>query len=439
MNYNGLCKLMKVEKRSYKIFPCLVFLLILLSLGCDRPEPETGVDNILIEEDLEEVDLEPKPMTLPIVPPAPIIDKSSRVTILGYHQISDKGSPSEMRISVGKFRSQMQALSDAGVKVISFKDFLKWKSNEEPIPEMCVIITVDDGYDDLYDNALPILREFNYPFTFYLYTDFLGGSGRTLNSSEVKELLASGGELGSHSVSHDFLVRAKRNFKDDLSYNNWLIKEIKGSKVSLEEKFGTTVSSFAYPYGEYSDFLANEVEAAGYVSAVTVNGAKANYKSSIFELPRYIIHGNNDINWKAGTSFGGGGTISEVQGSSKPSKIPRVWPLPKAEIVNRLPVIRVDLSEYENIDLKEIVMKVTGFGSVPTEFDELTGILKWQATRRLRVKRHSVYLSFVDPSNGRAESFTWSFFVNLEAFYLPEYKDKIKFEKESADRVFSDQ
>ena len=123
MNYNGLCKLMKIEKISYKIFRSFVILTTLLSFGCDRPEPASEVDNASLEENLEEVDLEPKPMTLPIVPPAPIIDKSSRVTILGYHQISDKGSPSEMRISVGKFRSQMQALRDAGVKVISFKDF----------------------------------------------------------------------------------------------------------------------------------------------------------------------------------------------------------------------------------------------------------------------------------------------------------------------------
>ena len=122
MNYNGLCKLMKIEKISYKIFRSFVILIILLSFGCDRPEPASEVDNASLEENLEEVDLEPKPMTLPIVAPAPIIDKSSRVTILGYHQISDKSSPSEMRISVGKFRSQMQALRDAGIKVTACVD-----------------------------------------------------------------------------------------------------------------------------------------------------------------------------------------------------------------------------------------------------------------------------------------------------------------------------
>ena len=53
-----------------------------------------------------------------------------------------------------------------------------------------------------------------------------------------------------------------------------------------------------------------------------------------FELPRYIIHGNNDINWKAGTSFGGLGGAVQIEDSTKPSKLPKVWPMPKSEISN---------------------------------------------------------------------------------------------------------
>ena len=138
------------------------------------------------------------------------------------------------------------------------------------------------------------------------------------------------------------------------------------------------------------------------------------------------------------TSFGGLGGAVQIEDSTKPSKLPKVWPMPKSEICNRLPIIRVDLSEYPGVKLEEIEMKVTGFGSVPAEFDELTGILKWKTTRRLRVEKHSVYISFVDPSNGRNKSFSWPFVVNLEAFYLPEYSEKIKIEEESSAQFFQD-
>ena len=442
MDTKGLFEL--IETRRSKLNFVLFFFWFSLSIiGCDRPKAVEEEVSVIPEEKIKKVELDAKPIELPKTAPQVIIDKSSRVTILGYHQITDRGNPSEMRIPVSKFRSQMQALKDAGVSVISLDDYLMWKKNKRPIPETCVILTIDDGYDDLYDYALPILKEFNYPFTFYLYTNFLGGSGRTLNDKEVKELLSSGGELGSHSVSHDFLIRAKRKFGDNKKYEEWLLKEIKGSKDSLEKKFGVKIKSFAYPYGEYSDFLANKIKEAGYSSAVTVNGSKANYGSPSYELPRYIIHGNNDINWKAGTSFGGNVGLVNQLNTNKTSVdggVPKIktWPVSGGEIVNRLPEIRVDLSDYKSIDPEKIKMQVTGFGVVPFEFDSSGAILKWKIPRKLRVKLTTVILSFEDPLDGSNKSFSWGFNVNLKEYYLPEYEENLKKEKEAIDEIFSD-
>ena len=441
MDFKGLRKLTKLKTKNYKntVFLILVFLSI---CGCDRPKSsEEFISDVPLEK-IKKVELVAKPIQLPETPPQVIIDKSSRVTILGYHQITDRGSPSEMRIGVEKFRSQMQALRDAGVKVISHNDYLLWKADKKPIPETCVIITIDDGYDDIFDNALPILKEFKYPFTFYLYTKFFGGSGRTLNESEVKELILSGGELASHSTSHNFLIRARKNFSDQNKYEEWLLKEIKGSKDSLEKIFGVTVNSFAYPYGEYSDLLATKVKEAGYHSAVTVNGAKANYASPMYELPRYIIHGNNDINWKAGTSFGGNVGLSNQPNSSNVSiadgkpKI-KFWPRAKSKIIDRLPEIRADLSEFSNIDPQKITKKVSGFGVVPSDFDEDKGIVRWRVPRKLRVKSTSVFLSFVDPLDETNKNISWSFNLNLSAYYLPEYVENVKKERELMKNIFS--
>ena len=183
-------------------------------VACDRPK-STNTIKIEIAEDLQEVDMSPEPMQIPEKLPKPIIDKSSRVTLLGYHQVITKGNPGEMKIMATKFRSQMQGLKDSEIPVISLSDYMEWRDGSKEIPESSVIITIDDGYDDIVDVALPILKEFGYPFTFYLYTNFLGGSGRTLSEEEVRELIEGGGELGSHSVSHDFLIRAKRKFGDE--------------------------------------------------------------------------------------------------------------------------------------------------------------------------------------------------------------------------------
>ncbi len=408
---------------------------LLICVACDRPKATNAIE-LEIAEELEELDMSPEPMQLPKVLPDPIIDKSSRVTFLGYHQIITRGNPGEMRIRVTKFRSQMQALKDAEIPVISFRDYMKWRDGTKEIPESCVVITIDDGYDDLADVALPILKEFKYPFTFYLYTDFLGGSGRTLNDKEVRALIEGGGELGSHSVSHDFLVKAKRKFRNESDYQDWLVKEIKGSKESLEKKFGVTVNSFAYPYGEYNESLAKKIAEAGYSSAVTVNGAKSGYETLLYELPRYIIHGNNDINWKAGTSFRGKGGLVGAQNiignndkaAGNASRI-KVWPENGKEIIDRLPNILVDVSAYVEIEPDSISMKVSGFGDVPVAYDEDRGIISWEVKSKLRAAKYMVNLSFREINNKKRHFAAWSFLVNRNVFYLPDYEQRVEAER----------
>ena len=423
----------------------ILILSILFCAACDRPKATNRIE-LEIAEDLEELDMSPEPMQLPEKPPKPIIDKGSRVTFLGYHQIITKGNPGEMKIMATKFRSQMQSLKDAEIPVISLSDYLEWRAGSKEIPETSVIITIDDGYDDLVDVALPILKEFGYPFTFYLYTNFLGGSGRTLSENEVRALIEGGGELGSHSISHDFLVRAKRKFGDKNDYEDWLSKEIKGSKESLEKKFGVAVNSFAYTYGEYNESLAKRIAEAGYSSAVTVNGAKSGYETPLYELPRYIIHGNNDINWKAGTSFRGKvglvGSRNIIKGSDNSAEKSRqitVWPENGKEIIDRLPILSANVSKYEEIDPDSINMKVSGFGSVPAIYDKDEGIILWAVKSKLRGSKYTVNLSFDEVGKEGKHFAAWSFLVDRNVFYLPDYEERVKAERLESVKVLENQ
>ena len=75
---------------------------------------------------------------------------------------------------------------------------------------------------------------------------------------------------------------------------------------------------------------------------------------------------------------------------------------------------------------------------VPFEFDSSGAILKWKIPRKLRVKSTTVILSFEDPLDGSNKSFSWDFNVNLKEYYLPEYEENLKREKEAIDEIFSD-
>ena len=102
-----------------------------------------------------------------------------------------------------------------------------------------------------------------------------------------------------------------------------------------------------------------------------------------------------------------------------------------------MPEIRADLSEFNSIDSQKITMKVSGFGVVPSDFDEDKGIIKWRVPRKLRVKSTSVFLSFVDPLDETNKNISWSFNLNLSAYYLPEYGENVKKERELMENIFS--
>ena len=411
--------------------PAVATLAALLAgAGCDRPETVVEADEAPAES-LEEVDLAPEPVAIEVQPAIPIIDKGSKVTILGYHQFITAGSPGEMRIMVNKFKEQMFSLKEAGIPVVSLGDYMAWRRGEKQLPERCVVITIDDGYDDIHSYALPVFRELGYPFTFYIYTNFLGGGGRTLDGDQVRELIAAGGELGSHSISHDFLVRAKSRLGD--RYEEWLEKELKGSKETLEQRFGVEVTSFAYPYGEYNDELAAKALEWGYESAVTVNGAKAGFESKLMELPRYIIHGNNDINWNSGTNFSGGGGLAggnnllrpKAAGGGEQQSPIRVWPDDGAVIADRRPLIWADLSQLEGLDPASLEMKVSGFGKVPAAFNAETKVISWPVPRNLRTGECHVALSLRRSGKNSRDDARWTFRIDRTAYYLPDYRDRL--------------
>ncbi len=100
---------------------------------------------------------------------ATIVDDGARVAVLGYHDLSENESETAMRMHTSKFRKQMAALRQLGITVISLEDFLAWKRGAKAIPEKSILLTFDDGWKSVYTDALPILKEFGYPFTLYLY------------------------------------------------------------------------------------------------------------------------------------------------------------------------------------------------------------------------------------------------------------------------------
>lgn len=165
------------------------------------------------------------------------------VTILTYHRVGG-GSQDELDVDAAAFEDQIDLLGAADV--VGLDEAASRLAARDPTP--CVVLTFDDGFADVYDNAWPLLRERRMPFTLFLATRYVGGrmrwegatakaEGASLTWDRVAEFVASGlCTVGNHTHSH---VPPDRLTGDELDVCSDLI----------EQRLGTRPLHFAYPWG----------------------------------------------------------------------------------------------------------------------------------------------------------------------------------------------
>lgn len=354
----------------------------------------------------------------PETAPLAAVDRQAQVSVLCYHDFTAGENVTQMRMRTADFRAQMQALRDGGVTVVSMPEFLAWRRGEDDIPDRSVLLTFDDGWRSVYEEAFPILREFGYPFTIYLYQDFVDIGGASMTKGEILEMMENGATLGSHSVSHPYpqAVRAVVNRNEPAALAGFLEREMKQSRAFLEEQFKVPVTTYAYPGGFYNDVIRDfGLQQAGYAELFTVNPARARWDAPRGEVDRFVIHGDNDQNFISGTTFHGVplGGAAEHQGI-------RVLPAPGAIISERLPLIEADLSSAGPVDPASIVMRLDGLGQVPAVFDPASGRVRYAVRAPLRDREQGVFLSWQRVGGSeRADPLIWKFRINRSAAYEP--------------------
>jgi peptidoglycan/xylan/chitin deacetylase (PgdA/CDA1 family) len=197
--------------------------------------------------------------------------------ILMYHHISDKGS-TQYITSVAAFRWQMKALHEAGYQTISIARLVQAIRGGGDLPEKPVILTFDDGYLDVYENAFPILQEYGFTGSAYIITSTLekGKSYGYMQVEELKALVDAGWEIGSHTVNHANLKTTPAGFSN----------EVNGSWQDLEKKLFVPIRTFSYPFASANPWIEDQVAKAGYDSAVGVGTFVSHSEKTLYYLSR---------------------------------------------------------------------------------------------------------------------------------------------------------
>lgn len=353
------------------------------------------------------------------------INKNAAVIALCYHNIEDKGSRA-LTITTEQFRKEMQALKDHGFTVIGMQDFLAWRRSEKDIPAKSALITIDDGWLSGYTNAWPILKEFDYPFTLFVYINYIGSGGKSLSWEQLAELRDAGVDIQSHTYSHSNLrtpgggvdrrtAEMVRKDVAELGREGWLQKEILGSKQELEKQLGIRVNAIAYPFGIYSKEVMAMVEKAGYEAAFSVYGQQLRHSSPPFnQLGRYAIDANKPEIFDAALKMSGGGAV----GAPGPATAPAVAQVAAASMVtqpmegetisNPRPTIKANLATMGDIDPASIEMRISGMGLVPAQYDLKTKTVTYAVAQKLRDKNYTVILNAKLKDGKRVET-RWSF------------------------------
>ena len=145
-----------------------------------------------------------------------------------------------------------------------------------------ICITFDDGYENNYIYAYPVLKKLNIPATMFVVSDFVGKAGY-LTVEQIQEMSNNGIDIGSHTKRHFWL--GKKDKKDSKRER----EEIFESKKRLEEIIGKEVKLFCYPGGGFREMTKQLVMAAGYKGAVSSNPGRHYPKNDTYALKRLRI------------------------------------------------------------------------------------------------------------------------------------------------------
>ncbi|WP_446899877.1 polysaccharide deacetylase family protein [Clostridium sp. LBM24168] len=215
-----------------------------------------------------------------------VIYNNSFVPVLMYHSIGyEEGN--ELRIPKDKFENHMEYLKNDGYTTLTMNEFYNFVVKNKPVPRKSVLITFDDGYEDNYKNAYPVLKKFGFNATIFIITSTVNKDSSYLNSSQLKEMSKNGIDIEGHTVNHDDLSK--------LDYNAQL-KTLKDSKNFLEKVLNEEVSYTAYPFGHWNSSTIKAAETAGYKLAFTTESGWANKNQGIYKLHRVYMSNNHDMN-----------------------------------------------------------------------------------------------------------------------------------------------
>ena len=213
-----------------------------------------------------------------------------KIPILTFHSIDQTNSAISIDPSI--FRNIVISLKSKGYETLLVSDVLEWLDGKKGLPDRSVLLTFDDGFENIYNHAFPLLEEMEFNATVFLTSRYCGKTNDwptqassipilpLLRWRQIKEMAQLGFDFQAHTASHPILTEISRES---------VIEEMVGCKLEIEDNLGKAVSYFAYPYGKF-DNTVYELVTEHFDAACSTTMGYINSKSDRYLLERIEMY-----------------------------------------------------------------------------------------------------------------------------------------------------
>ena len=215
-------------------------------------------------------------------PPARELAPDNGAVVLMYHRFGEDSLPSTS-VRLTQFEAHLAELTSGKYQVMGLPEILARLRSGETLPEHALAITIDDAAISVYREAWPRLKALNLPFTIFVSTEPLDlGLAGYMSWTQLRELAADPlVTIGNHGHSHAHMA--------------WLSPaaqraDIETAALRFENELGSRPELFAYPYGEASQALRQNVVDAGFAAAFGQHSGALGELSDPFNLPRFPLN-----------------------------------------------------------------------------------------------------------------------------------------------------
>lgn len=221
---------------------------------------------------------------------------SLNLPILMYHHIGYAPPNSgkiraDLTVSPENLKTQVYWLKEHGYHSVKFADLYNYSLGTGKLPDKPVILSFDDGYQDTFDNALPILREVGFSGSFAIITQYPAthsGTNFYADWNTIKSAANEGMEIVSHTQDH--FDGKKSKYTEAFILNN-----LKGSREDIFNHLGLSTETLVYPYGRYTSKYIELAKQAGFKLGVTVHWGNKVDLDNLMEIPRVRVHNTTTL------------------------------------------------------------------------------------------------------------------------------------------------